>query len=77
MTMRTKWTWKCKLNLHESSANGAKLDHSRDIGLDISLLADGVGIILDGALEIRGVEGSRDETLVDTSRGTEGVHTCG
>lgn len=46
------------VSLHERSNNGSKLDHGRDIGLDISLLALGVGVIFDGSLEVGRVEGA-------------------
>ncbi|KAK6725145.1 hypothetical protein SNK04_003949 [Fusarium graminearum] len=58
-------------NLHQSTTNGTNLHHGRDIGLDVGLLNLRVRLIVDLFLEILGVEGSRDETLIDTSGGTE------
>ena len=58
-------------DIHESSPNTADLDHGRDIGLDVGLLHLGIRVIVDGALEVLGVEGTGDETFVDAASGTE------
>jgi hypothetical protein len=70
-TRHSDFSSRAMCNLQESTANRTKLHHGRDIGLDVSLLSHRVGIIVDLALEIRRVERSRDQTLIDTTCRTE------
>lgn len=57
-------------HLQESTTNGTNLDHGRNIGLDVGLLDLAVGTVVDIALEILGVEGAGNETLIDTTGST-------
>ena len=57
--------------LHESSGDGTNLDHGSNIGLDVCLGLFAVGLEVNLFLEIVRLEGSGNETLVDTAGSTQ------